>query len=221
MSRTYCFGLVLILSLFFQAQICRAQCSILNEKPLMGIGVSAVFLKGDTAVVASKWKAHTQDRILSFAKPERGARSATIAVLRKDGHVQGIKADRNEAYFFTADSLADYRQNNQSYKQHSLRRIWYLYPGDSIADDESYLYILSLHLSQLWPIKVRQEGSPNVIRRVYSQGSSLVECHRQAELYVAEECGPQKKTRKITDRYCDDGITFYGAMEFECAASSK
>jgi hypothetical protein len=38
---------------------------------------------------------------------------------------------------------------------------------------------------------------------------------------VAEECGPKKQTRKTTDRYCDDGVTFTGTMEFECLKEQR
>jgi|GEM_PF-6463014 len=193
-----------------------AQCSVLAEPPLQGIGVLAALPKGDTIVITTRWKAHKIDKVLSFARPAKGARAASITILRKDGHVQGIWANAGGAYFFTADSMSHFIQKNQTYRQQPLRHLWYLQPADSVADDESLLYILSVHLAQAWPLKTRQQGDDKVLRRVYAQGASLEECRQQADLFVAQECGPAKKTRKATDRYCDDGITYSGILEFTC-----
>jgi hypothetical protein len=56
---------------------------------------------------------------------------------------------------------------------------------------------------------------------VYAQGSTYEEWMATAQLFVAETCGADKKTRKTTSRFCDDGITFTGILEFECALKSR
>jgi hypothetical protein len=215
--KSYC----LLLILCFSVYLSHAQCSVLAEKPLTGLGISAVFAKLDTVVVKAKWKAHEVDKILSYQKAPKGARSANISVVRNDGHIQGIYADKDMAYFYSADSVGDLRAKKNSYIQRPLRKIWYLNPQDSIADDESYLFILALHLREAWPIKTHVSLEPTVTRRVYAQGGSDEEWMANAYLYLAETCGADKKTRKTSSRFCDDGITYTGILEFECADKGR
>lgn len=199
-----------------------AQCRVVSDPPFGGVGITEVRRGGgDTLRVASVWQAHELDRVLEFRRAVRTHRCADLTVLRSDGRVQGIFADKTGAYFFSADSMPDYRARNKSYAVRQLRQIWYLPAAGQTADDESYLMILALHLDAAWPIKNSVTPVPGLQVQVFTQAPSYEDSFRIAETYVREICGPQKRTERSSSRYCDDGTSFTTVLEFVCAPPQR
>lgn len=200
----------------------RAQCRVVSDPPFGGVGITEVRRGGgDTLRVASVWQAHELDRVLEFRRAARTHRCADLTVVRADGRVQGIFADKTGAYFFSADSMPDYRARNKSYTVRQLRQIWYLPAAGQTADDESYLMILALHLDAAWPVKNSVTPVPGLQLQVFTQAPSYEDSFRIAETYVREICGPQKRTERSSSRYCDDGTTFTTVLEFVCAPPQR
>lgn len=199
-----------------------AQCRVVTDPPFGGIGITSVSRGGgDTIRVASVWETHEQDRVLEFRRAARTHRCADLTVLRRDGRVQGIFADKTGAYFFSADSLPDYRARNKSYSVRQLRQIWYLPAAGHTADDESYLMILALHLDAAGPIRAVVTPAPTIQLQVFTQAPTYEDSFRIAETYVREVCGPQKRTERSSSRYCDDGTSFTTVLEFVCASPQR